>query len=101
PGSSRGLRGPAAGGTSWSSSVKPVAAAAEKTTVIESDLYRVELSSRGAVVHSWQLKKYTDDHQPPRTLDVVNAEAARQSGDCPFSLEMGDTQLETAANKGL
>src|SRR6202035_5018752 len=83
------------------STTAPAADVAEKITVIESDLYRVELSSRGAVVRSWQLKKYTDDHQPPRTLDVVNAEAARQSGDWPFSLQMGDTQLETAANKGL
>ena len=32
-------------------------------------------------------------------LDVVNAEAARQSGDWPFSLQMGDAQLEMAANK--
>src|ERR1700680_3726100 len=83
------------------STTAPAADVAEKITVIENDLYRVELSSRGAVVRSWQLKKYTDDHQPPRTLDVVNAEAARQSGDWPFSLQMGDTQLETAANKGL
>jgi YidC/Oxa1 family membrane protein insertase len=83
------------------STTAPAADVAEKITVIESDLYRVELSSRGAVVRSWQLKKYSDDHQPPRTLDVVNAEAARQSGDWPFSLQMGDTQLETAANKGL
>jgi YidC/Oxa1 family membrane protein insertase len=82
-------------------SVTPVEASAEKTTVIESDLYRVELSSRGAVVRSWQLKKYTDDHQPPRTLDVVNAEVANQTGDWPFSLQLGDTQLEAAANKGL
>src|ERR1700693_4407316 len=79
----------------------PAADVAEKITVIESDLYRVELSSRGAVVRSWQLKKYTDDHQPPRTLDVVNAEGARQSGDWPFSLQMGDAQLEMAANRGL
>ncbi len=83
------------------STTAPAADVAEKITVIESDLYRVELSSRGAVVRSWQLKKYTDDHQPPRTLDVVNAEGARQSGDWPFSLQMGDAQLEMAANKGL
>jgi YidC/Oxa1 family membrane protein insertase len=91
----------ASGGAPGSASVAPAAASAERVTVIESDLYRVELSSRGAVVRSWQLKKYTDDHQPPRTLDVVNDEVANQTGDWPFSLQLGDAQLEAAANKGL
>jgi len=90
--------GAPAGGTS---TIAPVAATAEKITVVESDLYRVELSSRGAVVRSWQLKKFTDDHQPPRILDVVNAEVATQTGDWPFSLQIGDPQLEAAANKAL
>ena len=37
------------------------AAGEERSIVIESDLYRVEISNRGAVVRSWQLKKFTDD----------------------------------------
>ncbi len=88
-------------GSASNSAATPIAASAEKTTIVESDLYHVELSSRGAVVRSWQLKKYTDDHQPPRTLDVVNAEVANQTGDWPFSLQLADPQLEAAANKGL
>ena len=58
--------------------------------MIESDLYRVEISNRGAVVRSWQLKKFTDDHTPPRTLDLVHADAAQQAGSWPFSLALDD-----------
>src|SRR5579863_9088731 len=50
----------------------PVAtASAEQSITIESDVYRVVLSNRGAVTHSWQLTKFTDEHTPPRTLDLV------------------------------
>jgi YidC/Oxa1 family membrane protein insertase len=73
----------------------------EKTIVVESDLYRVELSNRGGVVRSWQLKKYKDDQNPPRTLDLVNAKAAQQLGGWPFSLALGDREQESAANSAL
>jgi YidC/Oxa1 family membrane protein insertase len=78
-----------------------VADTAEKTIVVESDLYRVEISNRGAVVRSWQLKKFSDENKPPRTLDLVNADAALQTGYWPFSLVLGNTQLDAAANQGL
>ena len=77
------------------------AAGGEKTIVVENGLYRVVLSNRGAVVRSWQLKKYTDDHKPPRILDLVHAEAAQQTGGWPFSLALEDTQLEAQANSAL
>jgi YidC/Oxa1 family membrane protein insertase len=73
--------------------VPVVSAPAEQTIVVESDLYRVTLSNRGGVVRSWQLKKYTDDHNPPRVLDVVNAELAQQIGAWPFSLQTDDAQV--------
>jgi YidC/Oxa1 family membrane protein insertase len=82
----------------------PVAAAAdsaEKTFVVESDLYRVVISNRGGVVRSWQLKKYSDEDTPPHTLDLVHADAAQQSGGWPFSLQASDPQIENAANQGL
>ena len=44
----------------------------EKFITVESALYRVELSNHGAVVRSWKLKKYFDDQNPPRPLDLVN-----------------------------
>src|ERR1700719_1357489 len=77
------------------------AANAESSVVIESDLYRVEISNRGGVVRSWQLKKFTDDNKPPRTLDLVHAAAAQQSGSWPFSLALDDPQQEAAANNAL
>ena len=76
-------------------------AAEEKTIVVENGLYRVEFSNRGAVVRSWQLKKYTDDHKPPRTLDVVHPDGARQTGGWPFSLALEDAQLEAQVNSAL
>jgi len=72
----------------------------EKTIVVESPLYRVEFSNRGAVVRSWKLKKYLTDQKPPRPLDLVNADAAKQLG-WPFSLVLTDKQLEAQANSGL
>ncbi len=76
------------------------AAQHEQTTVVENGLYHVELSNRGAIVRSWQLKKYHDDSKPPKTLDLVHPEAAGQYG-WPFSLQLEDLQLERAANSGL
>jgi len=83
---------------------KPIAAKAaaeEKTIAVENGLYRVELSNRGAVVRSWQLKKYSDYHKPPRTLDLVHPEGAQQTGGWPFSLALDDAQLESQANAAL
>lgn len=72
----------------------------EKTVVVESPLYRVELSNRGAVVRSWKLEKYLDDQKPPKPLDLVNADSSQQLG-WPFSVTMQDSQLEAEANSGL
>jgi YidC/Oxa1 family membrane protein insertase len=77
-----------------------VQATEEKTTVVESPLYRVEFSNRGGVVRSWKLKKYLTDQKPPRPLDLVNADAAKQLG-WPFSLVLTDKQLEAQVNSGL
>src|ERR1700730_4497148 len=82
----------------------PVSATAdseERTIVAENALYRVEFSNRGAVVKSWQLKKYKDDSKPQKPLDLVHSQAAQQTGAWPFSLSMNDPQMEKAANSGL
>jgi YidC/Oxa1 family membrane protein insertase len=76
--------------------------AQERTIVLENALYRVEFSNRGAVVKSWQLKKYKDDSKPQqKTLDLVHTESAAKTGGWPFSLVFDDPQLEKAANTGL
>src|SRR5579864_6732289 len=77
------------------------AASAERSVVIESDVYRVEISNRGGVVRSWQLKQFTDDHKPPRTLDLVHPDAAQQSGSWPFSIALDDPQQEASVNSAL
>ncbi len=73
----------------------------ERTIVVENKLYRVEISNRGAVVKSWQLKGYMDDAKPQRVLDVVHPDASQQTGGWPFSLILDDEQLQNAANGGL
>ena len=82
------------------SPAKPTAETQERTIVVENALYRVEFSNRGAVVKSWQLKKYKDDSRPRRTLDLVHQQAAEQTG-WPFSIVLDDSQSERAANTAL
>ena len=79
---------------------KPVAAQAESDLAIDSTVFHVELSNRGGVVHSWKLKKYLDEETPPRPLDLVNPDAAKELG-WPFSLVLADKQLEAEANSAL
>jgi YidC/Oxa1 family membrane protein insertase len=77
------------------------AAAAERTIVVESGVYHVELSNKGAVAHKWVLEQYTDESVPPKKLDLVHADAAAQFGGWPLAVVMDDPQLESRANAGL
>jgi YidC/Oxa1 family membrane protein insertase len=81
--------------------VLPTADSQERTIVVENALYRVEFSNRGAVVKSWQLKNYTDDSKPQKTLDLVHPQAATETGGWPFALVFDDPQLGKLANSGL
>jgi YidC/Oxa1 family membrane protein insertase len=81
--------------------IPPKADTQERTLVVENDLYRVEFSNRGAVVKSWQLKKYTDDSKPPRILDLVHSDAAQQTGGWPFAVALNDAEQESSANNAL
>jgi YidC/Oxa1 family membrane protein insertase len=81
--------------------VAPRGESQERNIVVENDLYRVEFSNRGAVVKSWQLKKYYDDAKPPKVLDVVHADAAQQTGGWPLALAVNDEQLGATANAAL
>lgn len=60
-----------------------VSAADERTFEVNTSLYRVVFSNRGAVVRSWMLKKYTDHAGKP--LELVNTEGAKKVG-YPFTL---------------
>ena len=95
-------KGTATGITPANAAALPATAATEENSiVVENDLYRVEFSNRGGVVKSWQLKKYKDDSNPQKVLDVVHPEAAAQVGGWPFSLVLDDQQLEAQANSAL
>src|SRR6266481_6993810 len=82
-------------------SVSVKSAPQERNIVVENNLYRVEISNRGAVVKSWQLKNYKDDAKPQRVLDVVHPDASQQTGGWPFALVLDDEQLQNAASAGL
>ncbi len=79
---------------------KPVEAKGETNLVVDSTVYRIELSNRGGVVRSWELKKYLDEETPPRPLDLINPDAAQELG-WPFSIGLADKQLEAEANSAL
>jgi YidC/Oxa1 family membrane protein insertase len=81
--------------------VPPKSDSQEHMITIENALYRVEISNRGAVVKSWQLKNYKDDAKPQRVLDVVHPDASQQTGGWPFALVLDDEQWQNAANNGL
>ena len=98
-GTSRGANASASGVAG--AATPPKADTQERTIVVENDFYRVEFSNRGAVVKSWQLKKYTDDSKPPRILDLVHPDAAQQTGGWPFAVALNDEQQESAANSAL
>jgi YidC/Oxa1 family membrane protein insertase len=75
-------------------------AGAEQAVTVNSPLYTVEFSNRGAVVRSWKLNKYFDDQKTPQPLDLVNDAVAQQLG-WPFSLVLGDAKQEATANSAL
>jgi YidC/Oxa1 family membrane protein insertase len=99
-------RTPAQASAGKTSATPPVVVTAksesdEHSIVLQNDLYRVEISNRGAAVKSWQLSKYMDDNKPQRVLDVVHPDAAQQTGGWPFSIVLDNPDLEKAANSGL
>jgi len=76
----------------------PISAEKEELLVIDTDLYRVTLSNRGAVVRSWVLKKYRDSAGKP--LEAVNLAAAAKVG-FPFALLFKDRQPSADPNQAL
>jgi YidC/Oxa1 family membrane protein insertase len=66
-------------------------AAAESETVIESDLYKITFTNRGAQVKSWILKKFNNDAQNG-PVDLVSTGASQKYG-YPLSLWVYDEAL--------
>jgi YidC/Oxa1 family membrane protein insertase len=75
-----------------------VQAAAEETIQIQTDVYAITFSNRGAAVKSWILRKYTDIHSKPVQLFNVSA-----AGKIPpaFDLEFKGQQPQQDLNQAL
>lgn len=66
--------------------------------VVENDLYRVTLSTQGAVVKSWVLKRYRDAKD--NLLDTVDVAACQTLG-FPMSVSVSDAALKTQLNQAM
>jgi YidC/Oxa1 family membrane protein insertase len=91
--------GMAAPKSSASSPVASKQATAESETVIESDLYKVTFTNRGAQVKSWILKKFDNDAQNG-PLDLVNHAASQKYG-YPLSIWTYDETLRNKLNSAM
>jgi YidC/Oxa1 family membrane protein insertase len=99
----KGAATPAGATVSATPAVPVEQAAAETTTVVENELYRIVFSNRGAQVVSWQLKRrpdapkstYLDNDGKP--LDLVNSQAAKLFG-YPMTLYTYDGTTMTIAS---
>jgi YidC/Oxa1 family membrane protein insertase len=87
------------GGNNASSTATPaVVAAAQTSTVVENELYKITFSNRGGQVTSWILKKYKDNAGKP--LDMVHDGAAKLYG-YPLSLYTYDAGLNQQLSSAL
>ena len=75
-----------------------VVAEREREHVIETDLYKVTFTNRGALVKSWTLKKYLDSRGKP--LELVNSRAAGKVN-APFAIRYRDGQGAHEINAAL
>lgn len=91
---------PAAGpvGVAQAAAPNRTAGEREQSYVIETDLYKIEFSNRGATVHSWVLKKYTDSNGKP--LELVNLKAIPKTS-YPFLIRFHSDQSADVVNNGL
>ena len=71
---------------------------AEKEFTVDTDIYRIRFSNRGAVVRSWLLKKYLDRSGKP--LELVN-QASFSKVPAPFSLSLKDNSTAELLNYAL
>ena len=86
------------------SAAKPAAAPGqiqadkEETTTIDTDVFRVVFSNKGAVARSWVVKRYKDHDGKP--LELIN-EKSLEKVPAPFSLAFKSTAPSTDPNNAL
>jgi YidC/Oxa1 family membrane protein insertase len=81
-----------------SAASNPVTAASEQTFTIDTSLYHVVFSNRGAVVRNWTLKNYKDLDRKP--LELVNSHGVQKAG-YPFSFDFHGQKPSTDLNTAL
>jgi YidC/Oxa1 family membrane protein insertase len=75
-----------------------VSAASAQDYTLDTNLYHVVFTNRGATVRSWTLKKFRDSAGKP--LELVNQKGDEKVG-YPFSFTFRDKQPTSDLNKGL
>jgi YidC/Oxa1 family membrane protein insertase len=79
--------------SSQAAALAPVQGNTETTTEIDSDLYKIVFTNRGAVAKSWVLKKYKDDAGKP--LQLINPDSKVP---LPFALDFAGQRPAFDAN---
>ena len=75
------------------------AAGGDERLVIETDLYRAVMSSRGATIQSWELKRYrVSDKEDAPLVQLVYGDGRF---DRPLSLHLPNRELSQQINEGL
>lgn len=91
---------PAASADTSQATARPagqIGAAAESAFTVDTELYRVVFSNRGAVVKSWVLKKYRDDANKP--LELTNT--ASHEVPLPFAVQIKSQSITVEPNTAL
>ena len=73
-------------------------APAEQLFTVDTNIYHIVFSNKGAVVQSWVLKNYKD--RAGKSLDLVNS-ASLSKVPPPFALSTKDDKIADALNSGL
>jgi YidC/Oxa1 family membrane protein insertase len=76
----------------------PVGAGSEQTFTVDTSLYNVVFSNRGAVAKSWTLKNFKDRANKP--LELVNFRGAEKTG-YPFTFDFRGQKPSTDLNTAL
>jgi YidC/Oxa1 family membrane protein insertase len=88
----------AAASTQEPAEATAIAAVAESEWTLDTNLYRIVFSNRGASVKSWTLKKFKGDDGKP--LEIVNTRGAEKAG-YPFTYDFRGQQPSTNLNNAL
>jgi YidC/Oxa1 family membrane protein insertase len=77
------------------------ASADERTVVVETDLFRAALSTRGAVITSWRLSRYTNGPTKDTPIDLYTTPGEGGASPLAVLLESDDEGLRAAIQSGL